>query len=128
METTTDLQTQPLRGELFAAACPSRQVLKALTSQWGVLVLCALMTGVHRFSELRNKMEGVSEKMLSQTLKSLENHGFVQRTAHPVIPPHVDYALTPLGHEAAQHVKTLASWIEDKLPDILGQCPAKARE
>ncbi len=110
-------------GNVLAPDCPSRPILEHLTSRWGTLVMVALATGPHRFSELRRRVGGVSERMLSQTLKDLEADGFVLRTAHPVVPPHVDYALTDLGEEAAKHVVALASWIESALPEIL---PRKA--
>ncbi|HEY8327567.1 MAG TPA: helix-turn-helix domain-containing protein [Rhodanobacter sp.] len=107
------------RGELLVAACPSREVLKHVTSRWGVLVLLVLETGVHRFSELRRAIGGVSERMLAQTLQWLESDGLVDRIAHAVVPPHVEYRLTPLGLEAAGKVRGLADWIEDSLPQIL---------
>lgn len=105
---------------VLAAECPSRTILNHLTNRWGTLVMVALATGSHRFAELRRKVGGVSERMLSQTLKDLEADGFVLRTAHPVVPPHVDYELTALGREAARHVVALVGWIEGALPDILG--------
>lgn len=107
------------RGNVLAADCPSRGILSHLTSRWGTLALIVLLTGTHRFSELRRKMGGVSERMLAQTLQQLETDGFVLRTAHNVVPPHVDYCLTPLGREAAQHVAGLVRWIEERLPEIL---------
>ena len=107
------------RGELLVAACPSRQVLQHLTSRWGVLVLLVLETRVHRFSELRRAIGGVSERMLAQTLQSLEGDGLVDRIAFDVVPPHVEYRLTPLGLEAAEKVRGLADWIETSLPRIL---------
>ena len=108
------------RGDLYAAVCPSRGVLEHVTSRWGVLVLVALREeGMHRFSELRRKVGGVSEKMLAQTLQALEQDGFVLREAHPVIPPHVDYSLTPLGQEVAEHMVGLTTWIEENLPRVL---------
>lgn len=107
------------RGVLFSEKCPSREVLKHVTSRWGVLVLVALLGGTHRFSDLRRKIGGVSEKMLAQTLQWLEGDGFVLRTAYPVVPPHVEYSLTPLGLEVAQRVEGLADWIEENLPRIL---------
>ncbi len=107
------------KGNVMAAECPSRGVLNHLTSRWGTLVMVALATGGHRFAELRRKVGGVSERMLSQTLKDLEADGFVLRTAHPVVPPHVDYELTPLGMQAAGHVVTLVGWIEGALPEIM---------
>ena len=107
------------RGVLFSEKCPSREVLKHVTSRWGVLVLVALLGGTHRFSDLRRKIGGVSEKMLAQTLQWLEGDGFVLRTAYPVVPPHVEYSLTPLGLEVAQQVEGLADWIEENLPRIM---------
>lgn len=107
------------RGELFAAECPSRAVLQHVTSRWGVLVLVALLAGTHRFSDLRRKIGGVSEKMLAQTLQWLEGDGFVLRTQYPVVPPHVDYSLTPMGVEVARQVEGLADWIEGNLGRIL---------
>ncbi len=107
------------RGELLAADCPSRSVLKHVTSQWGVLVLVVLLEGTKRFSEIRKKVNGVSEKMLAQTLQSLESDGFLKRKSFPVVPPHVEYSLTPLGEEVAAHISTLAEWIESNLPRII---------
>jgi DNA-binding HxlR family transcriptional regulator len=107
------------RGELFNVNCPTRDVLRHVTSQWGVLILVALLTGTHRFAELRRKIGGVSEKMLAQTLQVLESDGFVRRTAFPVVPPHVEYDLTPLGVEVARRVETLADWIEENIAPIM---------
>jgi len=107
------------RGELLAADCPSRSVLKHVTSQWGVLVLLVLLEGTQRFSEIRKKVNGVSEKMLAQTLQSLEADGFLIRRSFPVVPPHVEYSLAPLGMEVATHVSTLADWIESNLHRII---------
>lgn len=109
----------PTKGDLFAEGCPSREVLKHVTSRWGVLVLVALQDGTYRFSDLRRKVSGVSEKMLAQTLQWLEGDGFVLRTSFPVVPPHVEYSLTPLGREIGQHVLGLADWIEGNLPAIM---------
>jgi len=108
-----------LRGDLFAAQCPSREVLKHVTSRWGVLILVALLQGTHRFSALRRKVGGVSEKMLAQTLQWLEDDGFVLRKSFPVVPPHVEYSLTPLGREVGLQVQGLADWIETNLAQIL---------
>ena len=107
------------RGELFSPDCPSRDVLKHVTSRWGVLLLVALMGGTYRFSDLRRKVGGVSEKMLAQTLRWLEADGFVLRKSHDTVPPHVEYSLTPLGLAVGQRVEALADWIERNLPDIL---------
>lgn len=115
----TSLSEQMRRGELFAVECPSREILKHVTSRWGVLVLVALLEGTHRFSELRRKAGGVSEKMLAQTLQCLEKDGFVKRVSLPVVPPHVEYTLTPLGEEVAHKVESLADWIEENTGRIM---------
>ena len=114
----TSLSEKLLHGDLMAAACPSREVLKHVTSRWGVLVLIALEARTHRFSELRRTIGGVSERMLAQTLQWLEGDGLVQRVAFDVVPPHVEYSLTPMGREAAEKVRVLADWIETSLPRI----------
>lgn len=103
----------------MSAECPSRDVLKHVTSRWGVLLLVVLMGGVHRFSDLRRKVGGVSEKMLAQTLKWLEDDGFVLRKSYATVPPHVEYSLTPLGKQVGKRVESLADWIEVSLPVIL---------
>ena len=107
------------RGDVFAETCPSRSVMEHVTSRWGVLVLVALLEGTLRFSELRRKVAGVSEKMLAQTLQALEADGIVHRQVYPVIPPRVEYSLTPLGREVAPHVEALAEWIEENMPRVL---------
>jgi DNA-binding HxlR family transcriptional regulator len=112
------LSQQISRGDLMAAACPSREVLKHVTSRWGVLVLIALEGGTRRFSQLRRAIGGVSERMLAQTLQWLEQDGMVDRRAFDVVPPHVEYSLTPLGREAAEKVRALADWIEVSMPQI----------
>ncbi|QWV99805.1 helix-turn-helix transcriptional regulator [Geomonas nitrogeniifigens] len=115
----TTLSEQFRRGELFTVECPSREVLKHVTSRWGVLILVALMEGTHRFSDLRRKVGGVSEKMLAQTLQNLEKDGFINRISLPVVPPHVEYSLTPMGEEISHKVVSLADWIEENLPRVM---------
>lgn len=119
VESAPTLSEQMRSGNLFAENCPSRDVLKHVTSRWGVLILVALQDGTHRFSDLRRKMGGVSEKMLAQTLHWLEADGFVNRKSYPVVPPHVEYSLTPLGEEVAEKVAALADWIEGNLPQVM---------
>lgn len=113
------LSVKMRRGEVFAVQCPSREILKHVTSRWGVLVLVALREGTHRFSELRRKVGEVSEKMLAQTLQQLEQDGFINRVSHPVVPPHVEYSLTPLGEGVGEQVEALTDWIEINLPQIM---------
>ena len=114
--------------DVMASDCPSRAVLQHLTSRWGALVMVALATGPHRFSGLRRAVRGISERMLAQTLQDLEADGFVLRTAHPVVPPHVDYELTALGREAAAHLVPLIRWIEGALPRIMAARPDAAAD
>ncbi|WP_406459007.1 helix-turn-helix transcriptional regulator [Streptomyces sp. NBC_01622] len=106
-----------------AVMCPYRLVLEHVTSRWGVLVLIELLDRPYRFSELRRAIGNVSEKMLTQTLQTLERDGLVHRDAKPVIPPRVDYSLTDLGHEAAEQVRALALWTESRMGEV-----EKARE
>lgn len=107
------------RGDVFVPDCPSRAVLKRITSSWGLLVLVALRDGTRRFSELRRRVNGVSERMLAQTLQQLEAHHLVVRRSLPVVPPHVEYSLTPLGAEAAAKVEDLVEWIQANLGELM---------
>ncbi|EGX61653.1 transcriptional regulator [Streptomyces zinciresistens K42] len=103
--------------------CPHRLVVEHVTSRWGVLVLIELLDRPYRFSELRRAIGRVSEKMLAQTLQTLERDGLIHRDAKPVIPPRVDYSLTGLGREAAEQVRALALWTERRMDEV-----QKARE
>lgn len=105
--------------DVLAEKCPSRELLRQVTGRWGLLVFWALRDQQkHRFSELRRTITGVSEKMLAQTLQQLEFDGFVERTVHPVVPPHVEYQLTPLGAEFSLQVNGLMQWIENNLARV----------
>jgi DNA-binding HxlR family transcriptional regulator len=90
----------------------TREVLDHVFSRWGSLVLGALLERKKRYSELRDQIGGISEKMLAQTLRTLERDGLVERRSFPVVPPHVEYLLTPLGRECASRVVELVDWIE----------------
>lgn len=105
---------------IFPAACPSRTVLDHVTSKWGVLILLALSREPHRWGELRRGIEGISEKMLAQTLRTLESDGFVLREVQGVVPPRVDYSLTARGVELSEHFLPLMAWIDANANDILG--------
>lgn len=115
----TNYATSHLLGQVLSNECPSREILEHLTIKWSVLVLRCLSEGVHRFSELKQRIEGVSEKMLAQTLKVLEKDGFLIRTVYPVVPPKVEYQLTILGAQAAEKMTLLTGWVERNLPEIL---------
>lgn len=114
-----------LTADVYAPNCPTRGILEHVTSRWGVLVLVALLEGTHRFSELRRKIGGVSEKMLAQTLQTLEADGFVHREVFPEIPPRVEYSLTALGQDVAIRVQGLVLWIEGNVERVL---TARARK
>ena len=115
------LSEQIRRGEVLNPNCPSREILRHITSRWGLLILIALSDNTLRFSELRRKVGGVSEKMLAQTLQSLEEDGFIDRRSYPVVPPHVEYRLTPLGIEVKDQIAGLANWLESNLHRVMKQ-------
>ena len=107
-----------MRGDVFDSNCPSRAVLDHVTSKWAVLVLAALRDGPMRFSALRRVIGGVSEKMLAQTLRTLEADAFLRREVAPTTPPQVTYSLSPLGAELTGHLTGLVEWIAVRIPDI----------
>jgi DNA-binding HxlR family transcriptional regulator len=109
---------------VLPAGCPSRIVLDHVTSKWGVLVLVALSNETLRWNELRRRAEGISEKMLAQTLRTLERDGLVRRDARPVIPPWVDYSLTDRGRELVALLTPLLEWILANADDILADQPS----
>ncbi|MEU6282470.1 helix-turn-helix domain-containing protein [Streptomyces sp. NPDC047028] len=118
----SDQDTRPtddLAYDVFAKACPSRGTLEHVTGRWGGLTLGALYEGSLRFNELRRRVDGVSEKMLSQTLQALERDGLVHREAQPTNPPRVDYELTPLGREVAGRLLSLIQCVEGAMDDVL---------
>jgi DNA-binding HxlR family transcriptional regulator len=106
---------------ILPAACSSRTVLDHVTSKWGVLVIIALSEETLRWGELRRVVQGVSEKMLAQTLRTLEADGLVLRVAFPTIPPRVDYSLTERGHELAGHMLPLMDWIQQNADEMLAR-------
>ena len=108
-----DLQAGP---DTFSPDCPTRVLLDHITSRWGVLILVALSSGTMRWGELRRWARGISEKMLAQTLRTLEADGLVLREQRPVVPPHVDYSLTDRGRELAALLLPLMEWITATAP------------
>jgi DNA-binding HxlR family transcriptional regulator len=119
--TTTEerVPEQDLPYNVFSRACPSRGTLEHVTGRWGALTLGALYEGSFRFNELRRRVDGVSEKMLSQTLHALERDGLVHREAQPTNPPRVDYELTPLGRGVAERLIGLIHFVEGRMDDVL---------
>ena len=107
------------KGNLFAADCPTRKVLDNVTSRWGSLVLVLLLESSYRFSELAYLIGGVSEKMLAQALRALEEDGFVLRTVHATKPPKGEYSLTPLGTEVAVRMRELTVFVERNVAKVM---------
>jgi DNA-binding HxlR family transcriptional regulator len=108
----------PPRGDVFDSGCPARGVLDHVTSKWAVLVLVGLRDGPLRYSALRRAIGGVSEKMLAQTLRTLETDGFVHREVVPSAPPQVSYSLTGLGQDVTTHLAGLLEWIDTHIPEV----------
>src|SRR5213594_1532545 len=98
--------------------CPSRLVLDRIADKWTALVIQILARGTMRYAQLQRAIGGISQKMLTQTLRSLERDGLVQRTVHPVIPPKVEYSLTRLGRTLIEPLKALCRWSEKHLPEL----------
>jgi DNA-binding HxlR family transcriptional regulator len=112
--------TEPdhLFADVFARNCTSRGVLENVAGKWGVLALAALHDGTYRFNALRRRVDGVSEKMLAQTLQALERDGLVRREVQATIPPRVEYSLTPLGEKVAAKFVELIELVEGELGQI----------
>jgi DNA-binding HxlR family transcriptional regulator len=110
---------QGLPFDVFSRACPSRGTLEHVTGRWGALTLGALFEGTLRFNELRRRVDGVSEKMLAQTLHALERDGLVHREAQPTNPPRVDYELTDLGRAVAERLIALIQCLEGRMDEVL---------
>ncbi|WP_318011210.1 helix-turn-helix domain-containing protein [Mesorhizobium sp. ES1-1] len=104
--------------DAFRRTCPSHAVLEMLASKWVYLTVCALRRGRMRNGELARRLEGITPKMLTQTLRILERDGLVRREIFPVIPPRVEYELTELGENLAGLLSQIRSWSEQHVPDI----------
>lgn len=101
--------------DVYAAACPCRDMLDLLANKWSALALGALEEGPRRFGEIRTRLEGVSPKVLTATLRRLEEHGLVDRHVYPEVPLHVEYSLTPLGQDACAPLAALRTWVVDNI-------------
>src|SRR5579884_347658 len=104
--------------DIFQENCMSRQVLQLIADQWTPLVIYALVDGTMRFGQLLKRIDGISRKMLTQTLRSLERNGLVQRVVYPVVPPVVEYSLTPLGKTLVEPIKALTDWAYGHLQEV----------
>lgn len=126
------MDTSPLdRFDVMAAGCPTRQVLARIGDKWSILVICALSEGTLRFSALRRRIDGITQKMLTQTLRGLERDGLVTREVFGTVPVTVEYTLTPLGHGLFGAVDGLRDWayasmdaIQAARDDFHGRAPA----
>lgn len=103
---------------VYSAACPSRQALDRLADKWSVLLIGSLEAGPRRFGQLRGDVDGISEKMLAQTLRSLERDGLVDRQARASVPPAVTYQLTPLGRTLLEPMAAVRAWAERHINDV----------
>jgi DNA-binding HxlR family transcriptional regulator len=108
--TRTSTESADGRFDVMAAACPTRQVVGRIGDKWSLLALYALAPGTLRFSELRTRVEGVSQKMLTQTLRALERDGLAERRVYAAVPPKVEYSLTPLGKSLAKEIVGIRTW------------------
>jgi DNA-binding HxlR family transcriptional regulator len=106
------------RFDVLASACPTRQVVNRIGDRWSLLVLYALEGGTLRYQELRRTVDGVSQKMLTQTLRLLERDGLVHRELYASVPPRVEYSLTPLGLSLAARIAGIREWAYTHMGDI----------
>ena len=113
--------------DAYMRACPSRTVLELLSDKWTLLVICALIDGPLRFGELRRKLDGVTQKMLTQTLRSLERDGLLLRTVFATAPPTVEYELTELGDSTTPLLAEVRAWAERHVVEVLGSRAAYDR-
>jgi DNA-binding HxlR family transcriptional regulator len=102
----------------FVATCPTRRVLDIIADKWTVLIIGALSNGTRRFQQLRREVEGVTQKMLTQTLRRLERDGLVSRRIYATVPPRVEYSLTPLGHTITGPLWAVREWAETHVEEI----------
>src|SRR6476469_2762392 len=100
------------------AHCLSRVVLSRIADKWTALIIHVLATGTRRYAALQREIGGISQKMVTQTLRSLERDGLVARKVHPVVPPKVEYALTPLGRTLIEPLNAICHWAEKHLPQL----------
>lgn len=115
-----------LPADAFSAACPTRAALDRIASKWTVLIIDALSVEPLRYRALHRRIEGVSQKMLTQTLRELEGDGLVSRTVFPTVPPQVEYALTPLGRSLSGPIGAVREWAEQNINEVLASRSRRA--
>lgn len=120
MKTTLNIPAkQALAWNVYDANCPTRLVLNRIADKWTVLVMSSLEQGTKRFSTLQREIGGISQKMLTQTLRGLERDGLVHRTIYPTVPPKVEYTLTPLGRTLVGLVDAVRVWSEQHIEAVM---------
>lgn len=119
--TVSFAQIRDTSPNVFDDGCSTRVVLDHVMSKWGVLVLSCLSDGTRRWGELRREVDGISEKMLASTLRTLVADGVVHRESFPAVPPHVEYSLTPLGADLMERMLPLVAWVADNADGMLGR-------
>jgi DNA-binding HxlR family transcriptional regulator len=113
------MPTKPKEADLFDPNCSSRDVLELIGSKWSMLLLCALYDSKTRTGQLKRRVQGISQKMLTQTLREMQQNGIVKRISYPEVPPRVEYELTELGYSLAELVVKMEQWIVKHHPIIL---------
>lgn len=117
-----------LQLEVTAEGCPLRDILDRVGDKWSVLVVVLLGEGTHRFSDLRRSVDGISQRMLTHTLRQLERDGLISRTVYPSVPLRVEYALTPLGQTLLEPLAALAQWAGQHREEVLAARVAYDRQ
>jgi len=110
--------------DLYSPLCPSRKILELIGSKWSMLVVCTLREGALRTGELRRAVGGISQKMLTQTLRDLERHGLLERISYDEVPPRVEYRLSRLGRSLSDLVEEIEQWIHAHYPRLSDQARA----
>jgi DNA-binding HxlR family transcriptional regulator len=107
-----------LEPNVLSGVCPTRKVLDLIADKWTVLVIYLLSSGTKRYGELQRAIQGISQKMLTQTLRKLEEDGLVKRTVFPEVPPRTEYELTPLGQTLREPLGSLCAWAQDHMAEV----------
>ena len=113
------METIELHGNVYAGDCPTRQVLDRIGDKWTPLVMGVLEEGTMRFSDIKRRIGGISQKMLTQTLRNLERDGLITRKVYAEVPPRVEYSLTPLGETLTEALATIRHWAESNIDSVL---------
>jgi DNA-binding HxlR family transcriptional regulator len=113
------MDTIELHGNVYTSNCPTREILDLIGDKWTALIIGVLEEGVMRFSDIQRRIGGISQKMLTQTLRSLERDGLITRTVYAEVPPRVEYALTPLGKTLTHALATIRYWAETNMNEVI---------